>query len=142
MAPQIFDLIKGAIADFNQIILSSSASVFSLLAFFGVDPRSYRSMDVSKETKDPEHVSANASAVDRDDSDSEHNGKKPVPLSMKILSVVVVSMIGFGGHWSSGVTGALKSTLKKVSCLLHLEIEPCLIDSPETAHHQHAVCCS
>ncbi|RMJ14067.1 hypothetical protein BHE90_009426 [Fusarium euwallaceae] len=70
-------------------------------------------MDVSKEEKHPEHASANASAVDRDDSDSEHNGKKPVPLSMKILSVVVVSMIGFGGHWSSGVTGALKSTLKK-----------------------------
>ncbi|UPL00237.1 hypothetical protein LCI18_011171 [Fusarium solani-melongenae] len=70
-------------------------------------------MDVSKEAKDPEHVSANASAVDRDDSDSEHNDKQPIPLSMKILSVVVVSMIGFGGHWSSGVTGALKSTLKK-----------------------------
>jgi hypothetical protein len=24
-------------------------------------------------------------------------------------------LIGFGGHWSSGVTGAMKSTLKKVS---------------------------
>lgn len=117
MSPQILDLIKGAIADFNQITPFFSASIFSLLAFFDIDPRSYRSMDVSKEIKDPEHVSANASAVDRNDSDSEHNGKKPVPLSMKILSVVVVSMIGFGGHWSSGVTGALKSTLKKVSCM-------------------------
>ncbi|KAK2939679.1 MFS transporter superfamily [Fusarium oxysporum f. sp. vasinfectum] len=50
---------------------------------------------------------------DQSDSGSDDHGKKPVPLSMKILSVVIVSMIGFGGHWSSGVTGALKSTLKK-----------------------------
>ncbi|KAF5662610.1 hypothetical protein FCIRC_11428 [Fusarium circinatum] len=50
---------------------------------------------------------------DHSDSGSDDHGKKPVPLSMKILSVVIVSMIGFGGHWSSGVTGALKSTLKK-----------------------------
>lgn len=54
---------------------------------------------------------------DQSDSGSDDHGKKPVPLSMKILSVVIVSMIGFGGHWSSGVTGALKSTLKKVGLL-------------------------
>ncbi|KAF5979195.1 major facilitator superfamily transporter [Fusarium bulbicola] len=50
---------------------------------------------------------------DHSDNGSDDHGKKPVPLSMKILSVAIVSMIGFGGHWSSGVTGALKSTLKK-----------------------------
>lgn len=52
------------------------------------------------------------------DGESPQNDNRvpvPVPLRMKILSVVVVSMIGFGGHWSSGVTGALKSTLKQVS---------------------------
>ncbi|KAH7250368.1 MFS transporter [Fusarium redolens] len=54
-----------------------------------------------------------APVSDQSDSGSDDHGKKPVPLSMKILSVVIVSMIGFGGHWSSGVTGALKSTLKK-----------------------------
>ncbi|KAF4470245.1 hypothetical protein FALBO_2854 [Fusarium albosuccineum] len=67
-------------------------------------------MDAEKDVKSPEHGSANVAAVvERDDAVSEDLGKKPVPLNMKILSVVVVSMIGFGGHWSSGVTGALKS---------------------------------
>jgi len=31
-----------------------------------------------------------------------------------LISVLLISLIGFGGHWSSGVTGAMKSTLKKV----------------------------
>lgn len=38
-----------------------------------------------------------------------------VPLSFKILSVALVAGIGFGSSWSGGVTGAMKSTLKKVS---------------------------
>ena len=38
-----------------------------------------------------------------------------VPWHMKIIAVVLVSFIGFGSHWSTGVTGAMKSTLKKVS---------------------------
>jgi hypothetical protein len=54
-------------------------------------------------------------ASQQDDSASEDQDKRPAPLSMKIIAIVVISMIGFGGHWSSGVTGALKSTLKKVS---------------------------
>ncbi|KAF4339128.1 hypothetical protein FBEOM_6948 [Fusarium beomiforme] len=64
------------------------------------------------ESKEPK-TETMTPASDQSDSGSEDHGKKPVPLSMKILSVVIVSMIGFGGHWSSGVTGALKSTLKK-----------------------------
>ena len=72
-------------------------------------------MDLSKEAQDKVH-----SSPPSDQSDNEDHGKKPVPMSMKILSVVIVSMIGFGGHWSSGVSGALKSTLKKVcSCIAH-----------------------
>ena len=55
------------------------------------------------------------STSEKDDESPQNDNRVPVPLSMKIISVVVVSMIGFGGHWSSGVTGALKSTLKKVS---------------------------
>ncbi|GKU06685.1 mfs transporter protein [Fusarium langsethiae] len=69
-------------------------------------------MEPSKEFKDITHVSPASDQSDNDNGSEDH-GKKPVPLSMKILSVVIVSMIGFGGHWSSGVTGALKSTLKK-----------------------------
>jgi hypothetical protein len=40
-----------------------------------------------------------------------------VPLRMKLLSILLVTAVGFGSHWSSGVTGAMKSTLKKVSHL-------------------------
>ena len=42
-------------------------------------------------------------------------GAAHIPLRLKIIAVLLVSAIGFGGHWSSGVTGAMKSTLKKVS---------------------------
>jgi hypothetical protein len=41
-------------------------------------------------------------------------GAVHIPLRLKIIAVLLVSAIGFGGHWSSGVTGAMKSTLKKV----------------------------
>ncbi|CZT08545.1 related to MFS transporter [Rhynchosporium graminicola] len=44
---------------------------------------------------------------------SSDSGKRPVPLSFKIASIVLVSMIGFGGNWSSGITGAMKTKLKK-----------------------------
>jgi hypothetical protein len=38
-----------------------------------------------------------------------------VPLRMKLVSILLVTAVGFGSHWSSGVTGAMKSTLKKVT---------------------------
>ncbi|KAF5694803.1 ferric-chelate reductase [Fusarium denticulatum] len=37
----------------------------------------------------------------------------PVPLSWKLASIVLVTAIGFGSQWSSGVTSAIKSTIKK-----------------------------
>lgn len=46
---------------------------------------------------------------------SEGGRSVQVPLRMKIAAVLLVSLIGFGSHWSSGVTGAMKSTLKKVA---------------------------
>ncbi|KAM0549494.1 hypothetical protein ACHAPJ_009310 [Fusarium lateritium] len=87
-------------------------------------------MESSKDVKALENDSTNVSAVaGHSDSGAEDNDKKPVPLSMKILSVIVVSMIGFGGHWSSGVTGALKSTLKKE---LHISnTQYAILDSSE-----------
>ncbi|THU81603.1 MFS general substrate transporter [Dendrothele bispora CBS 962.96] len=36
-----------------------------------------------------------------------------VPLHLKIISVILVTAIGFGSHWSTSVTSAMKSTLKK-----------------------------
>lgn len=44
------------------------------------------------------------------------NDKRPPPLAAKLLAVGLISCISFGSHWSSGVTGAMKSTIKKV-CL-------------------------
>lgn len=51
--------------------------------------------------------------VQNDDSVSTMSSK--VPWSMKVIAVALVTAIGFGSHWASGVTGAMKSTLKTVS---------------------------
>lgn len=40
--------------------------------------------------------------------------KKAPPLAAKLFAVFLISCISFGSHWSSGVTGAMKSTIKKV----------------------------
>ena len=50
------------------------------------------------------------------DGNSKDSSLPPVPLQMKLLSVFLVTCIGFGSQWSSGVTGAMKSTIKKVCC--------------------------
>ncbi|KAL6416010.1 MFS transporter [Ilyonectria robusta] len=81
-------------------------------------------MEDSKE-KNPENgLPVVTTVVDHNDDSSQDDRRTAIPLNMKILSVVVVSMIGFGGHWSSGVTGALKSTLKKASRPNHLKTRP------------------
>jgi hypothetical protein len=50
-----------------------------------------------------------------EDSDNDsNNGKKAPPLAAKLCAVLLISCISFGSHWSSGVTGAMKSTIKKV----------------------------
>lgn len=36
-----------------------------------------------------------------------------VPLSWKLTSVVMISLIGFGSSWSANLTSAMKSTIKK-----------------------------
>lgn len=41
------------------------------------------------------------------------DGKKAPPLAAKLFAVLLISCISFGSHWSSGVTGAMKSTIKK-----------------------------
>ena len=45
--------------------------------------------------------------------DGTRRDTTPVPLSWKLMSVVLVTLIGFGSQWSSGITGAMKSTIKK-----------------------------
>jgi hypothetical protein len=58
----------------------------------------------------PEDVTSSA-ASDTHDSDT---GKKAAPLLAKLFTVFLISCISFGSHWSTGVTGAMKSTIKKV----------------------------
>lgn len=58
-----------------------------------------------------------------------------IPLRIKFIAVILVSLIGFGSHWSSGVTGAMKSTIKKVnpqSLKYHKTHTPAL---PQTSTH-------
>lgn len=47
------------------------------------------------------------------DSLSTKDEKPTPPLYWKFIAVVLISCISFGSSWSSGITGALKSTLKK-----------------------------
>ena len=53
-------------------------------------------------------------------SDAESEGRsgsdksEAIPLKMKLIAILLVTATGFGSHWSSGVTGAMKSTVKKV----------------------------
>lgn len=46
-------------------------------------------------------------------SDASTSRSDHVPMKMKLFAVLLVTAIGFGSHWSGGVTGAMKSTLKK-----------------------------
>jgi hypothetical protein len=55
-------------------------------------------------------ASSEASTGERDGSDRS----SAIPLKMKLIAILLVTATGFGSHWSSGVTGAMKSTVKKV----------------------------
>lgn len=63
-------------------------------------------------THNAEEQGSNAEASSSGASIAQTND---VPMKMKLFAVLLVTAIGFGSHWSSGVTGAMKSTLKKVS---------------------------
>jgi hypothetical protein len=52
-------------------------------------------------------------AVTSSSGNSSHEGKAPVPLTWKLMSIVLVTAIGFGSQWSSGITGAMKTAMKK-----------------------------
>ncbi len=67
-------------------------------------------------------VQADVVPVDSDHEQQAEDRAAPVPaketaipLRIKFIAVILVSLIGFGSHWSSGVTGAMKSTIKKVN---------------------------
>ncbi|KAK6219151.1 hypothetical protein LQW54_002400 [Pestalotiopsis sp. IQ-011] len=52
-------------------------------------------------------------ATDDSDAASAHSSLRPAPLEWKLAAIVLVTAIGFGSQWSSGITGAMKTTIKK-----------------------------
>jgi hypothetical protein len=47
-----------------------------------------------------------------DEASSQHGQRSVVvPMKIKITAVLLVTLIGFGGRWSGGITGAMKSTM-------------------------------
>lgn len=62
---------------------------------------------------------AGSATPTEDDSSSteQRPGGLPPPLKIKIIAILMVSAISFGSQWSSGVTGAMKSTIKKVAMI-------------------------
>jgi hypothetical protein len=67
-------------------------------------------------------VNINSTSSDSDIPAPAPSGQVEVPLRWKIASILLVSAIGFGSQWSSGVTGAMKTTIKKVSRTVRLEV--------------------
>lgn len=99
----------------------------------------------SGDVQDKEAQTAVVTALDNSSVNSSQddpaNTLPPVPLQIKLLSVLLVSCIGFGSQWSSGVSSAMKSTMKKVYC--HTSFSPktteTLTKEKGNAHQQHAV---
>jgi hypothetical protein len=48
-----------------------------------------------------------------------------VPLSFKLASILLVSAIGLGSAWSSGITGVMKTAIKKVFHIIHETVILC-----------------
>lgn len=53
------------------------------------------------------------SAQDEGDVASAHSSLRPPPLTWKLAAILLVTFIGFGSQWSGGITGAMKTTMKK-----------------------------
>ncbi|KAL4775749.1 putative MFS transporter [Aspergillus nidulans var. acristatus] len=71
-------------------------------------------MDAEKSPhKTDEPVVSPSQDTDSGPDASTIDGKSPPPLLAKLFAVFLISCISFGSHWSSGVTGAMKSTIKK-----------------------------
>jgi hypothetical protein len=81
------------------------------------------------ETKEPA-----VSCPSQEEHDTADDGKRPPPLLAKILAVFLISCISFGSHWSSGVTGAMKSTIKKVGHRSHITSLQTTTNWPKQMH--------
>lgn len=81
-----------------------------------VDTSDSKSVDVASAP-----VSEDIHTLSEEPSD-DSDGKRPPPLAAKLCAVALISCISFGSHWSSGVTGAMKSTIKKVLNTMEMSI--------------------
>lgn len=71
---------------------------------------------VADDTSSNESKTGNEVVVDSvtsEDGTPSASGQIAVPLKWKLASIIMVSAIGFGSNWSSGITGAMKTTIKK-----------------------------
>jgi hypothetical protein len=64
-------------------------------------------------TAHDEKDAASATIQPQSDASSDSSTLTPAPLRWKIMAILLITAIGFGSHWSSGITGAMKSTIKK-----------------------------
>jgi hypothetical protein len=71
------------------------------------------SEDDREKTAGSVNVVASPPDDDNDDVNSVTSSLRPVTLPWKMAAIFLVTCIGFGSNWSSGITGAMKTTLKK-----------------------------
>ncbi|KAK8135095.1 hypothetical protein PG984_007107 [Apiospora sp. TS-2023a] len=71
--------------------------------------------EASRDDPIGDNAAAAASSGDSDKTaaDEIEASKPPPPWNWKVTAIVLVSLIRFGGSWSNGITGAMKSTLKR-----------------------------
>lgn len=84
-----------------------------------VDESNHSNASLSeKEEGEKTVITASVDDVPAND-DAASTRSADIPRKWRFMAVLLVTLIGFGSHWSSGVTGAMKSTLKKVSTGRH-----------------------
>lgn len=88
--------------------------------------------------QDPIVVSTEATPA-QENQPGNDDGKRHPPLLAKLFAVFLISCISFGSRWSSGVTGAMKSTIKKVCTLVMKHNEEKVLTDAANEHLKHPI---
>ena len=100
----------------DKCLYQSNQIIYCFLRFDMMElDRSSRFTHDGTVSREPLSADKDAATAVADEVPAENLDAARIPLRLKIIAVLLVSSIGFGSHWSSGVTSAMKSTLKKVS---------------------------
>ncbi|KAK7949321.1 uncharacterized protein PG986_010207 [Apiospora aurea] len=78
-----------------------------------IESGSEASRDDLPSGNDAAAASSSSPSGDADANAAAADTKPPPPWSWKVTAIVLVSLIRFGSSWSNGITGAMKSTLKR-----------------------------